>query len=69
VRGDVPCILLEAHAPPLIGDPGFDKTALSLIGVDEGVEPVARIGSSWPSDFDRDAAEAKAFATNPQLNG
>jgi mannose-6-phosphate isomerase-like protein (cupin superfamily) len=69
VRGDVACILLEAHSPPLIGDPGFDKTALPLIDPDEDSQPTARIGSSWPKDFDRDAAEAAIFAANPHLNG
>ncbi|MDF2117144.1 cupin domain-containing protein [Roseiarcaceae bacterium H3SJ34-1] len=67
VRGDVPSILLESHAPPLIGDPGFDRTATSLIDAEENVEPSARIGSNWPRDFDREAAEAVIFSVHPYL--
>lgn len=67
VRGDVPSILLETHAPPLIGDPGFDRTAMPLIDAQENVGPSERTSSIWPQDFDRDAAEAAILASHQHL--
>jgi mannose-6-phosphate isomerase-like protein (cupin superfamily) len=58
VQGDVPCVLLETHAPALIGDPGVKDTAHALLSDDERREAVA-IGSVWPTDIDRDAVEAR----------
>jgi quercetin dioxygenase-like cupin family protein len=58
VRGNGPCVLLEAHSPPLVGDPGVTDTAVALMDSSER-ETVTGIASQWPDDFDRDAAEPK----------
>jgi quercetin dioxygenase-like cupin family protein len=58
VRGNGPCVLLEAHSPPLVGDPGVIDTAVALMNSDERAG-VTGIASQWPTDFDRDAAESK----------
>ena len=62
VQGQGPCVLLEAHAPPLIGDTGVSETAVALMGPVER-ESVVGIGSEWPTDFDRDAAERRILGT------
>ena len=56
VRGHGPCVLLEAHSPPLVGDPGVSDTAVALMTSGERAS-VAGIASQWPTDFDRDGAE------------
>jgi quercetin dioxygenase-like cupin family protein len=58
VRGHGPCVLLEAHSPPLVGDPGVSETAVALMNFDQRAN-VTAIASQWPTDFDRDAAERK----------
>jgi quercetin dioxygenase-like cupin family protein len=58
VRGNGSCVLLEAHSPPLVGDPGVTDTAVALTDSSES-ETVTGIASQWPEDFDRDAAEQK----------
>ena len=60
VRGEVPCVLLEAHAPPLIGDPGVGDTARALLAASETPTVVA-VESVWPKDFDRDAVERRVL--------
>jgi quercetin dioxygenase-like cupin family protein len=57
VQGETPCVLLETHVPPLIGDPGVVETAVPLLGKSEDRDGVTAIASRWPSGFDRDAAE------------
>ncbi len=61
VRGEGPCVLLEAHAPPLVGDPGVRDTAVALIEP-ENRHNVNAIRSEWPADFDRSAAEERILA-------
>jgi quercetin dioxygenase-like cupin family protein len=58
VQGNGPCVLLEAHSPPLVGDPGVADTAVALMNPSER-ETVTGIDSKWPADFDRDAVERK----------
>jgi quercetin dioxygenase-like cupin family protein len=57
VQGTTPCVLLETHAPPLIGDPGVIDTAAALLSEAERRQDVTGIASEWPTDFNRDAAE------------
>lgn len=61
VQGTTPCILLETHTPPLIGDPGVMATALALIGDDEAREGIVAVCSNWPADVDRDMVERKVM--------
>jgi len=63
VRGNGPCVLLEAHAPPLVGDPGVTDTAVALMSVAER-ETVTGIASQWPAAFDRDAAEREMLRSD-----
>lgn len=61
VQGSTPCVLLETHTPPLIGDPGVTDTARALIREDESREGIGAVASEWPADFDRDAVERKVM--------
>lgn len=61
VQGAMPCVLLETHTPPLIGDPGVTDTAMALIGDDETREGIVAVRSKWPSDFDRGAVERRVM--------
>jgi quercetin dioxygenase-like cupin family protein len=63
VQGDSPCVLLEAHSPPLVGDPGVTDTAVALMSFAER-ETVTGIASQWPADFDRDAAEREMLRSD-----
>ncbi len=63
VQGNTPCVLLEVHTPPLIGDPGVTDTALALIGDDESRDAIVAVPSHWPDGFDRDAVEKKVLKT------
>jgi quercetin dioxygenase-like cupin family protein len=62
VQGNKPCVLLEMHAPPLIGDPGVVDTAVALMDGAEKVADVVRVGSEWPTDIDQAAVERRAMA-------
>jgi mannose-6-phosphate isomerase-like protein (cupin superfamily) len=70
VQGRMPCVLLEAHSPPLIGDPGVTDTAVGLLTDAERRAPVAGIQSEWPIDFDRDEVEHSVMAamSDPDLD-
>jgi mannose-6-phosphate isomerase-like protein (cupin superfamily) len=61
VQGTMPCILLETHTPPLIGDPGVIDTAVALIGEDESREGIDAVPSQWPAGFDQAAVEWKVM--------
>jgi quercetin dioxygenase-like cupin family protein len=63
VQGTSPCVLLETHTPPLIGDPGVTDTARALICDDEARDRIVAVPSEWPADFDRDAIERKVMKT------
>jgi len=63
VQGSGPCVLLEAHSPPLIGDPGVTDTAVALMDSAQRAT-VTGIASQWPADFDRDAAEHEILRSN-----
>jgi quercetin dioxygenase-like cupin family protein len=65
VQGTTPCVLLETHTPPLIGDPGVIDTARALISVDESLDGIVAVPSQWPSTFDRDKVERKVMAAVP----
>ena len=61
VQGTTPCVLLETHTPPLIGDPGVTDTARALIAEGESRGGIVAVASQWPADFDRDAVERKVM--------
>ncbi len=61
VQGTTPCVLLETHTPPLIGDPGVIDTAMALIGDGEARDGIVAVRSNWPTDFNRDAVERKVM--------
>lgn len=61
VGGSGPCVLLEAHTPPLIGDPGVVDTAVALIVRDLDPAPTM-VRSEWPADVDCSAVEARVIA-------
>jgi len=57
VQGTVPCVLLETHTPPLIGDEGVTDTAVALLGPAESATGIARVPSIWPQGVDQGAVE------------
>jgi mannose-6-phosphate isomerase-like protein (cupin superfamily) len=57
VQGTVPCVLLETHTPPLIGDEGVTDTAVALLGPAESATGIARVPSIWPQGVDPGAVE------------
>jgi quercetin dioxygenase-like cupin family protein len=57
VQGDGPCMLLEVHAPPLVGDPGFGDTAVALLRADERGGGFRTVGSEWPAGVDQATVE------------
>jgi quercetin dioxygenase-like cupin family protein len=61
VKGTTPCVLLETHTPPLIGDPGVTNTARALMAEDEPRDGIVAVASQWPSSFDRDAIERQVM--------
>jgi quercetin dioxygenase-like cupin family protein len=61
VRGDRPCVLIEFHAPPLIGSARLRATAVALAGQGESLAGVAGIDSDWP-EIDQAAAERRMLA-------
>ena len=63
VQGKVPCVLLEMHTPPLIGDPGVTETAVSLVGPDEDAGTIQAIASDWPEGVDQAAVEQRVMGT------
>lgn len=60
VRQAGPCVLLETHAPPLIGDPGVVDTAAALMPAGSRPDIVA-VKSEWPADVDRAPTEARVL--------
>ncbi len=61
VQGSSACILLEAHAPPLVGDPGVIDTAVALTERSARGE-VKAVKSEWPTAFDCAATEQRVMA-------
>jgi quercetin dioxygenase-like cupin family protein len=62
VQGGKPCVLLEMHAPPLIGDPGVMDTAVALMDDAEKAADIVRVRSEWPTDIDQAAVERRVMA-------
>jgi quercetin dioxygenase-like cupin family protein len=62
VQGATPCVLLEMHAPPLIGDPGVADTAVALMDASDKLADVVRVRSEWPTDIDQAAIERRVMA-------
>jgi len=61
VQGTTPCVLLEVHAPGLIGDPGIAEAAVALIDEREGRGDIVAIGSQWPTNIDQTGVEARVM--------
>jgi hypothetical protein len=61
VQGDGPCVLLEVHAPALIGDPGFTDTAVALLRSEETETDIVKVGSVWPARFDQAEIEQRVM--------
>lgn len=61
VQGTTACVLLETHAPALIGDPGVTDTAVALVGADEDRSGVVKVPSAWPEAVDQARVEAKVM--------
>jgi len=57
VQGTVPCVLLEAHTPPLIGDEGVTNTAVALLGPAEAAAGITQVPSIWPHGVDQAVVE------------
>jgi mannose-6-phosphate isomerase-like protein (cupin superfamily) len=64
VQGTKPCILLETHTPPLIGDPGVTGTAVALIARTESSYGIPAVESQWPPAFDQAAVERKVMSSS-----
>src|SRR4029077_21047928 len=62
VQGTAPCVLLETHAPPLIGDPGVIDTAVALVTAAEKDIAITKVGSQWPTDIDQTSVERRVVA-------
>jgi len=66
VQGSSACVLLEAHAPPLIGDPGVIDTAAALIERSAQGE-VKAVKSEWITGFDCSATEQRVLSRHDKL--
>jgi quercetin dioxygenase-like cupin family protein len=62
VQGNVPCVLLETHTPPLIGEEGVTDTAVALVGPQESRSGITRVPSVWPQNVDQAAVERMVMA-------
>jgi quercetin dioxygenase-like cupin family protein len=62
VQGATPCVLLETHTPPLIGDAGVMDTAHALIRDGEERDGIVAVRSHWPTEFNQDAVERKVMS-------
>lgn len=62
VQGSVPCVLLETHTPPLIGDPDVLDTAVALIAESERRDGMTAVPSLWPENVDRERVERRVMA-------
>jgi len=65
VQGTTACVLLEMHAPALVGDPGVIDTAVALLRRDETFPLGSAVESRWPTDIDQGIVE-RAVMNNPQ---
>jgi quercetin dioxygenase-like cupin family protein len=61
VQGATPCVLLEMHVPPLIGDPRVADTAVALLDASDKFADIVRVGSEWPTDIDQAAIERRVM--------
>jgi quercetin dioxygenase-like cupin family protein len=66
VQGETPCVLLEAHSPPLTGDPGVTDTAVALMPDSERNALAAGVHSEWPTDVVRDVVERAVMQREPR---
>lgn len=63
VKGDRPCVLLEMHTPPLIGDEGVLDGAVALIKPEESRDALVAVPSNWPEIIDRNRVERAVMST------
>jgi mannose-6-phosphate isomerase-like protein (cupin superfamily) len=66
VQGNAPCVLLETHTPPLIGDEGVVDTAVALLADSEPRQPIDAVSSRWPTDFDQTVVEQRVMNRSQQ---
>jgi quercetin dioxygenase-like cupin family protein len=64
VQGDTPCVLLETHTPPLIGDDGVLEGATALIAPDEPRDTIVAVPSIWPQGVDQGAVERRVVSAS-----
>lgn len=57
VQGETPCVLLEMHCPPLIGDPGVIDGAVALLHPGETRDAIVAVESEWPQGVDQASVE------------
>jgi quercetin dioxygenase-like cupin family protein len=57
VQGTTACVLLEVHAPALLGDPGVIETAAALLGPGEIFPAGSGVQSRWPANVDQGTVE------------
>jgi quercetin dioxygenase-like cupin family protein len=63
VQGSTECVLLEVHAPALIGDPGVIDTAAALLAPHEIFPAASAVESRWPADVDQGNVERAVMAS------
>jgi quercetin dioxygenase-like cupin family protein len=64
VQGDTPCVLLETHTPPLIGDEGVLDGATALIAPGEPRDTIVAVPSIWPQGVDQGAVERRVVSAS-----
>jgi quercetin dioxygenase-like cupin family protein len=63
VQGTRSCVLLETHAPPLVGDPGVIDTAVSLTERN-APDDFVTVKSEWPAAFECTPTEKRVLRRN-----
>ena len=67
-RGDVPCVLIEAHSPPLTGDQKLRDVAIPLTGPDEDTSNIPRAKNIHISDPRTKEVEERSAAEPEEIN-
>jgi hypothetical protein len=58
-------VLLESHAPALIGDFGVLDTAVGLLEDSEG-SPTGYVESNWPTEIDQASVELRVVGRSAE---
>lgn len=67
-RGDVPCVLIEAHSPPLTGDQKLRDAAIPLTGPEEDTANIPRARNIHITDPRTKDVEEKAINEEAERN-